>query len=608
MKKVLAALAVILLPALGFAATNSFEFRRPSNNASQGSINDSTGLLDITAGYRQNGSSTLSNSISGNAGTATALAADPADCTLPQVALGINASGVAQCSQPSNVTGNAATATALAANGTNCSAGNYPLGVDAQGNVESCTPVTGGGHTISTYTGTGSLTDFTQRTKLGFDSNYFTVVDSATADATLVSLSSSVSVPVSTYTLLQSQINIAAGGSLGACVAGSTVSINSTGRPLDIIFSAPVENGSGGGQSEFSILIDGNYPDGFTSSKPMQLYRAVGGVEALNVPMHFNYRTKSSPSAGTHSVCIAARGVTGTNILRCDRAPCRVEVTEPGGVTAGAAISVPASTMTFLGGTPSVPASATLGQCVSGSTITLTTAGGDLAVSLSGVSGDAAASYWSLGVLLDGAFVEGESTTKGLSLVQNGSSYSDNLNFYHRVRNVSAGAHSLCLTGRSNNGVAVSLQCTIGVCQFSAQEIRNVAGTGDVASNGNNTFTGTNTFDKTRVTCPSGFFEVHSQGRALGCMQTSEEGSDTFANANEDCFDTYGGKLPSPAEWGAACSNFAATMVDEGDDNEWLDSVDGGQFGSIVQGATSCYASGTSSQGNSVAYRCWIPK
>lgn len=38
-----------------------------------------------------------------------------------------------------NVTGNASTATALAANGSNCTVGNYPLGIDASGNVESCT-------------------------------------------------------------------------------------------------------------------------------------------------------------------------------------------------------------------------------------------------------------------------------------------------------------------------------------------------------------------------------------------------------------------------------------------------------------------------------------
>jgi len=41
-------------------------------------------------------------------------------------------------------TDNAATATALAANGANCTAGNYPLGVDASGAVESCTAVPGG--------------------------------------------------------------------------------------------------------------------------------------------------------------------------------------------------------------------------------------------------------------------------------------------------------------------------------------------------------------------------------------------------------------------------------------------------------------------------------
>ena len=41
-----------------------------------------------------------------------------------------------------STTGNAATATALAANGANCSAGSYPLGVDAAGAVESCTDAT----------------------------------------------------------------------------------------------------------------------------------------------------------------------------------------------------------------------------------------------------------------------------------------------------------------------------------------------------------------------------------------------------------------------------------------------------------------------------------
>ena len=51
------------------------------------------------------------------------------------------------------LTGNASTATALAANGANCGAGNYPLGVDASGAVESCTA-----DANTTYTGGTGIT------------------------------------------------------------------------------------------------------------------------------------------------------------------------------------------------------------------------------------------------------------------------------------------------------------------------------------------------------------------------------------------------------------------------------------------------------------------
>lgn len=50
------------------------------------------------------------------------------------------------------LTGNASTATALAANGTNCSAGSYALGVDASGNAEGCTVANLG--TVTGVTGT----------------------------------------------------------------------------------------------------------------------------------------------------------------------------------------------------------------------------------------------------------------------------------------------------------------------------------------------------------------------------------------------------------------------------------------------------------------------
>lgn len=53
------------------------------------------------------------------------------------------------------LSGNATTASALAANGTNCSAGQYPLGVDASGNSETCTAAGVGDVTQS---GTNNMT------------------------------------------------------------------------------------------------------------------------------------------------------------------------------------------------------------------------------------------------------------------------------------------------------------------------------------------------------------------------------------------------------------------------------------------------------------------
>lgn len=118
-----------------------------------------------------------------NVATATALAANGANCSAGSFPLGVDTAGAAESctdgatqteldahaavttavhgSTSSNtanriverdasgnfsaqtitasLSGNATTATNLAANGTNCSAGNFPLGVDASGSVESCT-------------------------------------------------------------------------------------------------------------------------------------------------------------------------------------------------------------------------------------------------------------------------------------------------------------------------------------------------------------------------------------------------------------------------------------------------------------------------------------
>lgn len=74
----------------------------------------------------------------GNTATATALAANGANCSAGSFPLGVTAAGaVESCTAVSSSL--AGTATALAANGANCSAGQAPRGVDTSGAAENCT-------------------------------------------------------------------------------------------------------------------------------------------------------------------------------------------------------------------------------------------------------------------------------------------------------------------------------------------------------------------------------------------------------------------------------------------------------------------------------------
>lgn len=93
--------------------------------------------------------------LTGNAATATALAANGTNCAAGSPALGVDASGNGEGCAPINfnqLAGSAssgqvplaATATALAANGTNCTGAKLPNGVDASGAAENCTFATPG--------------------------------------------------------------------------------------------------------------------------------------------------------------------------------------------------------------------------------------------------------------------------------------------------------------------------------------------------------------------------------------------------------------------------------------------------------------------------------
>lgn len=76
------------------------------------------------------------------------------NATIARTDTGQTFSGTQVFSSPisGSITGNAATSTALAANPTNCSAGNYPLGIDAGGNVENCTPAVTGTSAVGNVT------------------------------------------------------------------------------------------------------------------------------------------------------------------------------------------------------------------------------------------------------------------------------------------------------------------------------------------------------------------------------------------------------------------------------------------------------------------------
>ena len=107
--------------------------------------------------------------------------------------------------------------------------------------------------------------------------------------------------------------------------------------------------------------------------------------------------------------------------------------------------------------------------------------------------------------------------------------------------------------------------------------------------------------------CPAGFTSIKAGSNQLGCMQTAEEGSATWQVANDDCFDTYGGRLPLATESFIAFENYAFT--DEGDDWEWMSDIDSvASNTAIVHGNYAAGTFDTVARTLSRAYRCWIPR
>jgi hypothetical protein len=76
-----------------------------------------------------------------------------------------------------------------------------------------------------------------------------------------------------------------------------------------------------------------------------------------------------------------------------------------------------------------------------------------------------------------------------------------------------------------------------------------------------------------RAICPTGFVELASASRSLGCIQQTEHGNGVpfpnYFQAAEICFDQYGGRLPTLQELVIAGEN--VTLGDQNQDEaEWV--------------------------------------
>lgn len=129
----------------------------------------SGGSLSGTFGGTATFTNALIASITGNSGTATALATAPSNCGSGQPASGIQANGTANCltSVSVNTSGNAATstlaaaATALAATPSKCAGTGLAQGILANGNATGCTSSTylvQGGQVAGCTTASGTFT------------------------------------------------------------------------------------------------------------------------------------------------------------------------------------------------------------------------------------------------------------------------------------------------------------------------------------------------------------------------------------------------------------------------------------------------------------------
>ncbi|MFA6091776.1 MAG: hypothetical protein WCU88_02465 [Elusimicrobiota bacterium] len=362
------------------------------------------------------------------------------------------------------------------------------------------------GHIISTGTDLGGYRTFIQRSTLAFDSSFFTIRDSVAINASIVSMSTGIGFLqiASSRAFVPANSTSISASVLGVAVANSSVTFTTTraGRHY-IHISVPIRISDPAASLNCGILQNGSFFEGQnttlgsygTNSSPNS-----GDYVMMGPPYH----TSMSYPAGTYTYAITCSVSAGnaqfcSNLSSARDATCFVEageLAENAQITSGPAISIPASTATII---PDWNTGNTSPTDIPESTITLTMNGGNLLVGFSCPHKLSAGSgYYSyLQLLVNGSIVH------RIEDQQNNANWSNEFDFAWLNPAVTySGPTSLFLRGfRGGSGTLYIGDSTGGTsnCRLWAQEVRNVAGTGDVASNGNNTFIGVNTDQGPRV-------------------------------------------------------------------------------------------------------------
>src|SRR3990167_6118833 len=217
-----------------------------------------------------------------------------------------------------SITGLAGTATALASNPTNCSAGNYPLGIDASGNVESCTAdISGTGVfecTPDTYSGTA-----VNATSTGLWLK-------ATSPYSLVASSTFITY-ASTTQLTVSDIASSTSFVMGLGSAGTPALRFSGNENTGIYSSSASQIGfSTAGALKFTMGSNGFRSSGFDIvSENSRSFTIEGAAGTLSVP---TYSFNSDLDTGLWSQYANALNLTvgGTEVFRSDVASTSITV------------------------------------------------------------------------------------------------------------------------------------------------------------------------------------------------------------------------------------------------------------------------------------------